>query len=115
MTARALTELAAGLTAVPGDIVVHDVTLDSRTVGPGTLFLACKGRTHHGLKFAEQAVSQGARAVLYEESPDVGTAEIIVAKQRNGPTGKALLRWDGAYTRFENLQPGEVPEGVLDE
>jgi len=69
---RPLAELAVGFAAVPADIVVNDVTLDSKAVGPGSLFLACKGRTHHGLKFAQQAVAQGARAVLYEDSPDVG-------------------------------------------
>ena len=69
---RPLADLVAGLAAVPADVVVNDVTLDSKAVGPGSLFLACKGRTHHGLKFAQQAVAQGARAVLYEDSPDVG-------------------------------------------
>jgi len=69
---RPLADLVAGLAAVPADVVVNDVTLDSKAVGPGSLFLACKGRTHHGLKFAQQAAAQGARAVLYEDSPDVG-------------------------------------------
>ena len=56
---------------VPGDIVINDLTLDSRAVIPGGLFLALKGRTHHGLKFVGQAVARGARAVLYEESPEL--------------------------------------------
>ncbi|MEP7247390.1 MAG: UDP-N-acetylmuramoyl-L-alanyl-D-glutamate--2,6-diaminopimelate ligase [Gammaproteobacteria bacterium] len=64
--ARALAELTAGLIDVPPDIVVSDVTLDSREASPGALFLACRGRTHHGLKFAGQAIARGARAVLYE-------------------------------------------------
>ncbi|MEO7773081.1 MAG: UDP-N-acetylmuramoyl-L-alanyl-D-glutamate--2,6-diaminopimelate ligase, partial [Steroidobacteraceae bacterium] len=34
-------------------------------------FLACKGATTHGLKFAQQAVTQGARAVLWEPAPDI--------------------------------------------
>lgn len=68
---RPLAELAAGFAAVPPDVVVNDVTLDSKGVGPGSLFLACKGRRHHGLEFAQQAVAQGARAVLYEDSPGV--------------------------------------------
>lgn len=80
---RPLAELAIGFTAVPADIVVNDVTLDSKAAGPGSLFLACKGRTHHGLKFAPQAVAQGARAVLYEDSPDVAKpdfgADVFVA------------------------------------
>jgi replicative DNA helicase len=29
-------------------------------------------------------------------------AEIILAKQRNGPTGKLTLTFLGKYTRFEN-------------
>jgi len=69
---RPLAELSVGFASVPGDVVVNDVTLDSKAAGPGSLFLACKGRTHHGLEFARQAVAQGARAVLYEDSPDVG-------------------------------------------
>ena len=31
-------------------------------------------------------------------------AEIIIAKQRSGPTGIVKLRWDGVYTRFSNLE-----------
>ncbi len=38
-----------------------------------------------------------------ENNPNKGTAEIIVAKQRNGPTGKVILTFLTAYTRFENL------------
>jgi replicative DNA helicase len=38
-----------------------------------------------------------------ENNPDSGTAEIILAKQRNGPTGVAPLAFLKAYTRFENL------------
>jgi replicative DNA helicase len=37
-----------------------------------------------------------------ENNPNRGTAEIIVAKQRNGPTGVVPLTFLGAYTRFEN-------------
>jgi UDP-N-acetylmuramoyl-L-alanyl-D-glutamate--2,6-diaminopimelate ligase len=56
-----------GMAAVPADLMVSDLTLDSRAVTPGALFLACNGRTHHGLKFAAEAVTRGARAILYEE------------------------------------------------
>jgi len=70
--ARPLAELTAGLVAAPAGLVVSDVTLDSRAASPGALFLACKGRTHHGLAFAEQAIAGGARAVLYERNDEDG-------------------------------------------
>jgi replicative DNA helicase len=41
--------------------------------------------------------------VYDEESSDKGIAEIIIAKQRNGPTGTIRLRFSGEHTRFENL------------
>jgi replicative DNA helicase len=37
-----------------------------------------------------------------ENNPNRGTAEVIIAKQRNGPTGVVPLTFLGAYTRFEN-------------
>ena len=39
-------------------------------------------------------------------------AEIILAKQRNGPTGKATLTFLDAYTRFENLAPEEMADNL---
>ena len=41
--------------------------------------------------------------VYNEESPDKGTAEIIIGKQRNGPIGTCKLAFVNKYTRFENL------------
>jgi replicative DNA helicase len=37
-----------------------------------------------------------------ETNPNKGTAELILSKQRNGPTGKVLLSFIDQYTRFEN-------------
>lgn len=39
-----------------------------------------------------------------------GLAELIIAKQRNGPTGKVLVRFSASCTRFDNLDPGDYPE-----
>ncbi len=39
-------------------------------------------------------------------SPDAGTAELIVAKQRNGPTGVVKLAFLREQTRFANLAAG---------
>lgn len=41
--------------------------------------------------------------VYNENSQDKGTAEIIIAKQRNGPIGKVRLTFLGQFTCFENF------------
>lgn len=40
------------------------------------------------------------------ESPDRGTAELIVAKQRNGPTGTSRVAFLNHYARFVNMATG---------
>ena len=47
-----------------------------------------------------------------EATTEPNVAELIIAKQRNGPTGTAKVRFDREYTRFDNLAEGEyVDEG----
>jgi replicative DNA helicase len=57
------------------------------------------------------AIEQDADLILFiyrdevynDGTPDKGTAEIIIAKQRNGPIGKLRLTFLGQFTRFENF------------
>jgi len=44
--------------------------------------------------------------VYNQESADIGTAEVIVAKHRNGPTGTVRLAFLSHYTRFANMAKG---------
>jgi len=60
------------------------------------------------------AIEQDADVIMFlhrEEYYDPNTedkniAEVIVAKQRNGPLGTVKLAWLGQYTRFASLQAG---------
>jgi replicative DNA helicase len=40
-----------------------------------------------------------------ENEEKLGVAEVIVAKQRNGPTGVVKLMWDSSATRFRSYDP----------
>ena len=43
-------------------------------------------------------------------NPNRGKAELIIAKQRNGPVGVVPLAFLDAYTRFESLASEDVPD-----
>ena len=48
--------------------------------------------------------------VYKQDDPDVqGKAEIIIAKQRNGPTGRLQLAFLKSCTRFETMVEGGLP------
>jgi replicative DNA helicase len=104
---RRLTDLAAGdirfetIVAVTelGDEPVYDATV------PGTHNFVANGIVVHN------SIEQDADIVMFiyrdevynPDSPDRGMAEIIVAKQRNGPTGVVRLAFLEHYTKFVNM------------
>jgi len=63
------------------------------------------------------AIEQDADVVIFlyrpwiysQEDEDEGKAEVIIAKQRNGPTGTIQASFISKYARFENFSESETP------
>jgi len=93
-----------------GEEEVYDLTV------PGPASWLADGIISHN----SGAIEQDADIIMFiyrdeyynEETEDKGIAEIIIAKQRNGPTGTVKLAFIGQHTRFDNLaRDRDVPGG----
>jgi replicative DNA helicase len=51
--------------------------------------------------------------VYNENTADKNIAELIIGKQRNGPIGSLKLRFDGHFTRFDNLEQYQYSDREL--
>jgi UDP-N-acetylmuramoyl-L-alanyl-D-glutamate--2,6-diaminopimelate ligase len=93
-----LTRIAAAVAPwVPVEVVgdetkITDVHMDSRAVGPGSLYVAIRGERNDGHRFVSSAVAAGAVAVAVEEPPQQGVPYLLVADTRKA------LGWMAAET-----------------
>ena len=62
----------------------------------------------------ETAEKFNERYMIWEEAMGQvrGRAEVIIAKQRHGPTGTVNLRFYPEATKFDNLEDGEDGRGT---
>jgi replicative DNA helicase len=95
--------------APQGEEEVFDLTV------PGPASWLADGLVSHNSGAIEQdadVIIMIYREEVYEpETPRKGIADIIITKQRNGPTGEVHLTFLGKYTRFENLATGDYEYG----
>ena len=78
-------------------------TFDATVIGTHN-FVANGVLAHNSLEQDADVVLFLYRDEMYNpESADRGSAEVIVAKHRNGPTGKCQLAFLDHHTRFANM------------
>ena len=97
--------------------------MQAPVVALSQLSRACETRTDHRPMLSDLresgAIEQDADVVMFiyrddyynKDSENKGIAEIIIAKQRNGPIGTVNLVWMPQYTKFANAtRPGQGPQ-----
>lgn len=71
------------LNSSQGETAFSAVSIDTRTLQPGDLFVAIKGENFDGHKFAESAKTQGAVAILASEPVSCGLPTLLVSNTRD--------------------------------
>jgi replicative DNA helicase len=97
--------------APDGEEEVYDLTV------PGLANWLADGIVTHN----SGAIEQDADLIVFiyreevydPDTPRKGVADIIIAKQRNGPVGEFHLTFLGEFTKFENLVAEAYGEGVF--
>lgn len=75
---KSLSELLNGLANVEDSVEVSGVAIDSRLVKPGDLFMAYRGTNVNGIDYIDDAVNNGAVAIVIDEQEDIEQQSISV-------------------------------------
>lgn len=98
LTLQEIAKACGGKTTADGEIT--SVSIDTRTVTAGSLFIAIKGDRFDAHDFVEQAVQNGAAAVMCHKEVET-TVPVIYVED----TARALLELSGYYrSLFPNLR-----------
>lgn len=74
---------------------IEHITMDSRDVRKGSLFVCIKGYTVDGHDFAEQAVKCGAGAILAEKPLDLENAAVLLVEDTSRALGQLASKFYG--------------------
>lgn len=83
----------AVVTGNGADRTVSDLTIDSRTAGPGSLFICIKGVNTDGHKYVAKAAAQGAVAALTEQETEVPEGLTVIRVPSTQEAVKTLAPW----------------------
>ncbi len=83
---------ALGIKGVSGDLVLKGVSTDTRCILPGQLFIALRGPNFDGHQFIDQAIANGAVAVVSEHEISQDVACLIVKDCRKA-LGQLASAW----------------------
>jgi len=83
-----------GVRVAVSDPLISGITIDSRLVRPGDLYVALSGAHHHGAEFAQQAAAAGAVAILTDTAgsllaQEVSLPVVVVDHPRQAMAGVA--------------------------
>ncbi len=117
-----ISELSRGLKAMAKEMKVPVIALSQLNRAVETRNAKDKRPQLSDLR-ESGAIEQDADTIIFvyrdeyyfKDSPDKGIAELIVAKQRNGPTGKVMVKFTSEFTRFDNLAADEYNFDELDD
>ncbi|MGZ5075755.1 MAG: Mur ligase family protein, partial [Methylobacter sp.] len=98
-----LKDLLSGLVSFPGqvDMPITGITLDSREVIDGDIFIALSGSKQHGLAHVEQAVNNGACAVVFD--PAGNGRQLAESFQRNSAAAVPMIAVENLALKLGDL------------